>query len=246
MHSPSQWPNATEEFPQRGSYASKPASDALPTSAHTVFCKTRTGAVFWTNSGPASEHVFGHRPCPSLSTVSPRLFVGLWPRREEVATLVAQQQRWQWPKGSSIVEQHRLHLTLHFLGNIDYVRLAEITAGIRVPFEPFDLSFTHAEVWPQGIAVIGATPVPEPLRTLHSRLAEALRKLSLPLEMRPFRPHVTLARRAEGASPPREPFRLSWRVDSYVLVESVLGPDGGYHVRQRYTEEASAQPADTS
>ena len=182
---------------------------------------------------------------PSLSAVGARLFVGLWPRQEEVSHLIAQQQQWRWPRGSSVVKPQRLHLTLHFLGVVDRARLVQIAAGMRVSFEPFDLPFTQAEIWPRGIAVLEAKPVPEPLCMLHSHLASALRKLSLPLEVRPFRPHVTLARQAPGAFPPSEPVRLNWRVDSYVLVESVLGPEAGYHIRQRYAEKA-IQPVQAS
>jgi 2'-5' RNA ligase len=56
----------------------------------------------------------------------------------------------------------------------------------------------------------------------------------VPLEARPWQPHVTLARRAEGALAPDDGRALRWRVRGYVLVESRLGSNGGYRVLRRY------------
>ena len=75
---------------------------------------------------------------------------------------------------------------------------------------------------------------PDGLLALQQRLGAALRALGLPTETRPYRPHVTLARKAAGAALRCEPAPLRWRVRSHALVESRPGGRGGYIVLRRY------------
>jgi 2'-5' RNA ligase len=82
-------------------------------------------------------------------------------------------------------------------------------------------------VWPGGIAVLEAGQVGSGLVAWHSRLADALRALDLPVEHRPWRPHVTLARKAFGAHPPAVVEPVTWRVEpTYLLVQSLPGGRG--------------------
>ncbi|WP_313951505.1 RNA 2',3'-cyclic phosphodiesterase [Accumulibacter sp.] len=162
------------------------------------------------------------------------MFLALWPAPDERAQLVHYQQQWTWPRESSPITADRLHLTLHFLGTVARERVAELAARLQVPTTVCELCLTRAEIWPRGLAVLRTSEPPAALIELHVRLAEALRALDLSVETRRFRPHVTLARRAAGASPPAEPPRLHWRIGSYCLVESVPGAGGGYHVVRHY------------
>lgn len=163
-----------------------------------------------------------------------RLFLALWPAPGETAELVRHLAQWRWPAGASLVRHECLHLTLHFIGALERRRLAEVSAGLRVPSEDFALPLSLATIWPRGIAVLQTTSLPEPLVRLHGRLAEALRVLGLPVEARDFRPHVTLARRASGAVAPVAAPPLYWQVGGYVLVESLRGAGAGYVIRERY------------
>lgn len=133
-----------------------------------------------------------------------------------------------------MVKADRLHLTLHFIGAVERERSAAIAAALEVPAGAFELSLTSAEIWPRGVAVLRAPEVPDALKQLHGDLGEALRALDLPVEVRPLRPHVTLARRVAAAILPSEPPSLRWPIDSYVLVESSLGAAGGYRLLRRY------------
>ena len=74
-----------------------------------------------------------------------------------------------------------------------------------------------------------------PLAELAGRLAAAARALDLPVEDRPFRPHVTLGRwsprqAADGALTDRlTGYRgPAWPVTEVRLLESNLGPDPSY------------------
>ena len=164
-----------------------------------------------------------------------RLFVAAWPDAAARDAIAGCQQAWAWPPGAALVPPDRLHLTLHFLGNVAPAQLPALAAGLRVPFEPFDLHFGMAEAWRGGIAVLRPSSTPSALLRLHARLAAALAALQRPVEPRPYKAHVTLARRAVGAtSPPTEP-KFNWRADAgYVLVRS-LPNGGGYQLLERFS-----------
>ena len=133
-----------------------------------------------------------------------RLFLALWPDPALRRRLVERRDAWAWPKSATPVHADKLHLTLHFLGALPEERLPELLEAFAVPFEPFRLELTHATLWHNGIAVLEPEHVPPALPALHARLSSALLALGLPPEARSYRPHVTMARRAAGATPPPE------------------------------------------
>jgi 2'-5' RNA ligase len=86
-------------------------------------------------------------------------------------------------------------------------------------------------VWHGGIAVLG-TSLPPALTALHARVTAVLNLLSLRTERRPFRPHVTLARKAGGATPAATVPAIDWPVNDLALVAS--RPGSGYVVLSRH------------
>lgn len=164
-----------------------------------------------------------------------RLFLALWPPPPIRRHLQALQQCWSWPARAAPVRADRLHLTLHFLGDVPLHRLDEFAHALDVPAPPLalDLAGATPRLWPGGIAVLEIAAPPALLR-LHAALAEALAGLGWPVEARRYRPHVTLARRAAGAQPPAGmPAPDLWRADQgHVLVRS--SPAGGYEVLHAY------------
>lgn len=177
-----------------------------------------------------------HRASPRPSTAarlqtSARLFIALWPG-PRVRQALAACRDLALPAGSSPVATEKLHLTLHFIGNVPAARVAEVAAALAVPVQTFTLSLGVAEQWRGGLVVLRPAAVPPRLQALHANLAAALRDLALPVEARDFRPHVTLARRTapQRSAAPAGPVR--WRVTGHALVCSQ--PDGHYWVLQRY------------
>ena len=164
-----------------------------------------------------------------------RLFLALWPSPSVRSQLLAWRDAWRWPSHATPVRPERLHMTLHFLGDVPIARLPELGEGLRVPFKPFELRFGMAKLWPHGIAVLEPDQAPARLLALHAALGGALQSLGLPPESRPFRPHVTLARRGGRAEPPEGGPPIRWRIRSYALMHSALGPKGGYTMLRRYT-----------
>jgi len=165
--------------------------------------------------------------------VNERLFLALWPPDEARAELIAASGDWSWPHGSALVAPERLHVTVHFIGSVPASAVPCITKRLVVPIQPFRVELWEAQLWPGGLAVMAPRAVPAALLTLHAELGAALKRLSLPLERRPFRPHVTLARRAAGAVMPVAPKAVNWSVNHYTLVRSLPG-GAGYEVIHRW------------
>jgi len=163
-----------------------------------------------------------------------RLFIAVWPGDAAREAIVAHQGQWAWPRGAALVAPERLHITLHFLGAVARDRLPELTAGLRVPGEDFDLCLERTELWAGGIAVLRPGVAPHALTSLHERLGDALRKLDQPVDDKPFTPHVTLARRAKRALPPQQFPHIHWRADGYALVESQSHPLSRYRILHRW------------
>ena len=163
-----------------------------------------------------------------------RLFLALWPTPLVRERLLVWRDAFDWPTGAAIVAPERLHVTLHFIGAVARERVDAIADGLAVQTGSFELAFGRPELWPGGLAVLSPLSCPDGLHSLHWRLGDALRALGLPTEARPYRPHVTFARKAAGAALRHAPPPLRWRVRSHVLVESRPGRVGGYFVLRRY------------
>lgn len=160
-----------------------------------------------------------------------RLFLALWPEPGVGHLLVQWRDAWAWPKGAAPVHADKLHVTLHFLGALPSERLPALLDGVAVPFDPFRLDLTQAALWHNGIAVLEPDATPPGLAALHTRLSDALVALGLQPEARRYRPHVTMARRASGATAPAGGPPVPWDVRGYALVES---RNGVYTVLREY------------
>jgi len=163
-----------------------------------------------------------------------RLFVALWPGPELRDALGAWAATWPCDARAKRVAARHLHLTLHFLGDVPRERLPALRQALGLPFAPFTLALGRPTLWPGQTAVLEPERIPPRLRRLHAALGDALRSLTLPVEARGFRPHVTIARRAGSAVPPAAGPGLRWPVRGYALVESRRQPQGGYAVLQAY------------
>lgn len=173
----------------------------------------------------------------------PRLFVGLplpEPVRDRLAMLGAGIPGARW------VAAENLHLTLRFVGEVDFgvmEDLAEALDGIAAP--GFDLTLAglgHFETKGAAHSLwVGAERAPA-LMHLQARVEAAARRAGLPPEGRRFLPHVTLAR-LRGAPPDRVSAFIAGNnlfragpipVASFTLFSSHLAREGAI-----YREEAS-------
>ncbi|HMN76695.1 MAG TPA: RNA 2',3'-cyclic phosphodiesterase [Burkholderiaceae bacterium] len=161
-----------------------------------------------------------------------RLFVALWPDAHVRAALQAASAQWRWQPGAAIIPTERLHLTLHFLGDLPRERIPQLTRALALPSARCELTLDRTALWRGGIAVLEPSVVPAPLAELRRALDAALRALGLTLETRRWRPHLTLARRAHVKPPRLAP--IVWPLRGHVLAESQLRARTSYEVVARF------------
>lgn len=139
----------------------------------------------------------------------------------------------------------QLHVTLRFLGDVPVEKIDELTARLAaIRVESFVLPLEGLGTFPPNrpprIAWLGVGQGHPRLFQLRQRVDDAVLATGLPVDLRNFHPHVTLARctpRAAGlpawlhthrdfAAPP-------FRVEAFDLYESELRPDGAVHTLRR-------------
>jgi 2'-5' RNA ligase len=152
-----------------------------------------------------------------------RLFIALWPDDGAREWLRALDASIAWPVGAAREGPQRQHMTLHFLGAVPRVQLDALMHVLQQPFAPFDLELGQVAAWPRGLLVAEPARAEPALLGLHAALGAALQRAGQRVEARAFKPHITLARRAAGASWPAPPMPQRWPVSAYALVASAGG-----------------------
>lgn len=123
----------------------------------------------------------------------PRLFIAVDLPPAVRAELVRRQPR---PVlGMRLVPGDQLHLTLHFIGEAAIESLIPVLKDIQPP--PFSIAMTGVGVFPPSgranVLWAGVRHNAE-LSSLQSQMGQALTAAGLPIDDRPYHPHVTLAR----------------------------------------------------
>lgn len=138
---------------------------------------------------------------------------------------------WRWS------DPERWHLTLAFLGDVDAALLPDLTARLGRAsgrHRPFEVALGGAGAFSRPararVLWIGVVTGREPLTRLARSVGAGARRAKIAVDDRRYRPHLTLGRRQEPVDV-REPLATgaglstpAWCVDSFVLVESHLGP----------------------
>ena len=139
---------------------------------------------------------------PAMKPTWRRAFIALWPGPDSRQRLA--QSRPPATPGVRPIHPDDLHLTLAFLGDLNDVTAATLVARLRdVTWTALALDSQPSERWP---ATSPARVLVLPFATttdllhLHDAVRAAVRSAALPVETRAYRPHVTLARLARGAS----------------------------------------------
>ena len=137
-----------------------------------------------------------------------------------------------------------LHLTLHFLGEVQPDRLEDLEKTLRDGcrgFGGFPLHLEGLGAFPSRqrprTLWIGVGGRIDRLRELEKRLRPRVTDLGIPLEDREYRPHITLARDPRGPvqlPAPEEGRGLpdsgrEWQATELVLFQSVLQRGGAVH-----------------
>jgi 2'-5' RNA ligase len=150
-----------------------------------------------------------------------RLYFAFWPGpalRAELARLTAGIAFGRARR----VPADRLHLTLAFLGELDAARQdLALQVGANVQSSAFELELDRLGWWPAPrVAWLAPSRLPPALVELEWDLRQALLEADLPIDGRPYRPHLTIAREVTAAPTATGPVAVRWAVDSFTLIES--------------------------
>lgn len=157
-----------------------------------------------------------------------RLFFALWPTDVLRAELAARLPPLLAGSDGRAQRPDQWHVTLEFLGDVAAERLPLVRAAAgEVTADPFDVTFDSVALWRRAqVLCLEASATPAPLSSLLLQLRAALAARGFDPERRPFRPHVTLARKVASASPGPLTHAIVWPAESFALVKSVTGPAG--------------------
>lgn len=163
-----------------------------------------------------------------------RLFFALWPPAP-VREALAQTRDGLPDRPARASATADLHLTLVFVGPVDpHLFSCVAAAGDDVVLAPFDIELRQLCHWPHNrMWVAEPAGASSALLNLVSQLQQNLLGCGFEPEKRPYRPHVTLARKAAPISP--LPLQLSWRVEDFVLAASRRSQASAYQVLRRWT-----------
>ena len=174
-----------------------------------------------------------------------RTFFALWPDESLRDELAAKAGAVAKTTGGRSPRADAIHLTLVFIGATPEDRVAALCAmmdAIQVP--AFTLAFDRLGWFRHNrVAWAGIHSPPEPLLDLQRALARGAGRLGFSLDVRPYVPHLTLARDALRAPAAVPVSPLEWRAESFVLVASELRPDGP---RYRILHQAPLHAEQTS
>lgn len=179
---------------------------------------------------------------PATPDASRRLFIGLFPDAAVRTAIEAQRAAWQWPPRCRLAQAQRIHLTLHFLGQVNSAQETGLREALAdVPVTPMALVLAPHQLWRNRLAVLLVEPHRE-LQALHAQLALGVWRAGLTPCTAAWRPHLTIGRDAPGARPPAAIEPIHWHVAQFALVWSRMGPVTRYQVLARYPAAAPDPP----
>lgn len=174
-----------------------------------------------------------------------RLFFALCPDPTLRASLAELSRRVLQGVDARPVNSAQYHLTLAFLGSVAESRLPEVAAAAgRIAFKHGQLKLDRLGYFPRSKTLwVGPSQVPAELDALAQDLNDSFSGAGLPADRRPFRAHLTLARKL--ARPPRlvDVPALDWRWQDFHLLCSDTRASGAvYTVLQSFRSGSSTEP----
>lgn len=168
---------------------------------------------------------------PDRAVQTHRLFFALWPS-ESLRQALAGRVAALAPPGTGRTQRpDQLHVTLEFLGAVPAARLPDVRdAAAAARADPFELVLDALEYWrrPRVLCLV-ARELPPALAALVHALRIELASRGFEPECRPYRAHLTLARKV--VQPPGlaavDPVR--WPATDFALVESVTERAGSVY-----------------
>jgi 2'-5' RNA ligase len=167
-----------------------------------------------------------------------RLFFALWPDDEIRAAIKNRIQQQIKKHPAKKVPVYNWHITLAFLGNVTAnIKQCVQEKADQVQVDSCELRLDKLGHFKRtGVVWLGSETCPEPLTKLVEQLNSQLADCDYQSNFKTFIPHMTLLRKAYKALA-AEPFEpVTWKIDNFVLVESVTDAQGPhYEVINRWT-----------
>ena len=151
-----------------------------------------------------------------------RVFFALWPGESTRKDLLRATCTAVRRSGGRGTPPGNLHITLAFLGPVTKADLERVIEVPPIPSPEFPIELDRLGHW-RGSRVLwlGPTRQPAALLDLERRLWDALVAVGFERERRPYRAHVTLARKARPVEQAINP--VVWPVSELALVQSRPG-----------------------
>ena len=167
--------------------------------------------------------------------MSERWFFALWPDPGTAATLAAR-ARSLLTRGARAAHPLDIHLTLRFLGELSPEALSTAAAvGDALHAARFRLCIDRAGWFPRPrVLWCAPTRAPNALFDLAARLEQALATHGFPPEARPYRPHLTLARKFRAEEPLVWEAPVTWDACDFVLARGLEGQPPRYAAARRW------------
>ncbi len=167
-----------------------------------------------------------------------RLFFALWPSDNVRQSIIKASKPSMHKLKGRVIKPDRLHITLHYIGPVnEEVKLCMHEAALTVSGKPFELNLDYLGQFIRArILWMGTQEIPVELNQLHNDLGQALSTCGYQCDRRPFSPHITLMRKCVKPVVHQSEISIPWRIDEFVLVESVQDKTGvSYQVLEKYS-----------
>ena len=191
----------------------------------------------------------GQSPAPLARERTRRLFFALWPDAQQRGALHSATRQCVSSGGGRPVPAQSLHVTLAFLGAVPEGRVPEldriarrVAGAFPARAQPLLLTFDRLAHWarPQILCALGTEqPAADTDAASAPALAATLKNETVAAgfspDLKPFRAHVTVARKLAYAPSALALQPVLWRFDAFALIESRTDPAGPvYSVIESY------------
>jgi 2'-5' RNA ligase len=174
-----------------------------------------------------------------------RLFFALWPDETTRAAFVHATHKAVRSSGGRPMPEHNLHVTLVFLGSVAESRIPDLraiasrAAVASVQAHPDEVSppqliFDRIEFWKKAGVLVATTSAKSqtgqgPVDALVGVLQRETVAAGFTPDLKPYRPHITLARKVAHGNHDRTLRPVLWSLTEFALVESRTDPEGAVY-----------------
>jgi 2'-5' RNA ligase len=149
------------------------------------------------------------------------LFFAVFPDSDTRRRFAAAAQALMLDGGSRRVPSENYHLTLAFIGEVSAPLSALEAVGAAQRAPAFTARFDGYEYWPTtSVVVARASSCPAALDDLRRGLCANLARCGVRVDDRPFRPHVTIARKVSQAPVLQAMPEIAWTAHAFQLARS--------------------------